>query len=862
MIKDVPCFTGRDAELQRLLSLGGVGSRVTVLTVDGMAGVGKTSLVVHAAHLLADQFPDGQLFRCLQAHDLDRDPVRPEDALGDLLACTGVGPKDMPPTLDSRADLWRGRLAGRRVLLILDDAASCEQVEPLLPGSRGCLVLVTSRRRLIGLDAAVPPLSLDVLPVDQAVDLFVSIAHRDPTGLESTCVVDIVQRCGLLPLAIALLAGRLSYRPSWTLAWLADQFRTTLDRLGELSAGNRSVCAAFYLSYRDLDPSLQCFFRHLGLHPGTDIDAHAAAALAGITVLQAQRGLDELYTNHLIEEPAPHRYQFHDLLHEYIRTLLSGCDSEEDHSRAVERLLDYFQFTAETASRHVIPHAHRMKSPAVLLVSVAPSLPTRVLALDWMRAELPNLLACLDSAIERRQHARVVCLVAAMASFLRLEGPWTQAAALHAKAAAAAKILGNCGEEANALIDLARITYLGGGCSEAADLLRQALLKYRGAGDRLGEAIALNELGAVNMAKADFSAAGELLEEALAAYRAAGDCLLQARALTDLAHVRYMADNYAEAIDLLESARSFCRARDPVLEARALSELGHVYEVMGDYQAAVDQQESALAIYGERRCAGRASALIDLGRLRFRTGDYGGAVDLQDLAVAMYRELGSRAGEACALRDLGRVKEVTGDYQAAAGLQRRAEALYRECEDRLGVANALEELGRVHCLLGEYRAAEGKFTEALDGYRSIGELFGQASALNGLGSVSRLTGDHGKAARLMEQALAMCRNVGHRSGEIETLINLGVLLTESDGPREALPRYQQALQLARQLRVPLQEARALEGVARCTARAGTWNAALTDLRKAVAIYRNLGVVETNAAAAYLAELESEAIADG
>ena len=405
--RDVAAFTGRDIELRQLMAAAaGAAGVVAVHTVDGMPGVGKTALVTRAAHLLAGAFPDGQLFVDLHAHTPGQPPADPGEVLADLLACTGMAPREIPAGLEARAERWRGRLAGKKVLLVLDDAAGHAQVGPLLPGTAGCLVLVTSRRRLIALDGA-QPLALDTLPPDQAVELFLRLARRTPDGSDAGAVAELAGLCGYLPLAIALLAGRLAHHPSWNLTTFTADFAAAQDRLTELAAGDRpgdpAVAAAFGMSYQDLPADRQRLFRRLGLHPGTDIDAYATAALAGVPLGQARQGLDALYTDHLIDEPAPGRYRLHDLIREYARTLTTRHDPAGDRDRAIEQLLDYYQHTAQTADHHLTRHTRPSPPPATTAPAAAPDLPDRASALAWMHTERANLLACIGYATTQTQ---------------------------------------------------------------------------------------------------------------------------------------------------------------------------------------------------------------------------------------------------------------------------------------------------------------------------------------------------------------------------------------------------------------------------------------------------------------------------
>jgi transcriptional regulator with XRE-family HTH domain len=326
--RDIASFTGRQAELAQLMeTLAGAaaaGGVVGIHAIDGMAGIGKTTFAVHAAHRLTGSFPGGQFFLPLHAHTAGQRPVDPADALASLLLTAGVGAQQIPPGLEVRAARWRDFAAGKKILLLLDDAAGHEQVRRLLPGTAGSLVLVTSRRRLTALqDAAV--ISLDTLPADEAATLLARLAARPGIRAGDAAVRDITRMCGYLPLAIGMLARRLHHHPAWSAEQLVAELAAARDRLAVMRAENMSVGAAFGLSYTDLTPGQQRLFRRLGLVPGADFDAYAAA-LDDITVDQARRCLDELYDQHLITEPAPGRYQLHDLLREHARALAASDD--------------------------------------------------------------------------------------------------------------------------------------------------------------------------------------------------------------------------------------------------------------------------------------------------------------------------------------------------------------------------------------------------------------------------------------------------------------------------------------------------------------------------------------------------------
>ncbi|MEV0151399.1 MULTISPECIES: NB-ARC domain-containing protein [unclassified Nonomuraea] len=309
---DVTALVGRGRELA-IVEGHRSPNTATVVSIDGMAGAGKTALAVHAAHRLASRCPDGQLFVSLHGHAPATAPVEPGAALARVLHALGVPAERVPAHLDDRAALYRSVLADRKVLIVLDDAADEHQIHPLLPAGPDCRVIVTSRRRLSCLSDTWS-LSLETLPVAKAVALFTRMAGS-ATDAPTSVLAEVVRRCGLLPLAIRIAAVRLLAHPTWSVRHLLD--RLADDRLAELTAGRHSVAAALDLSYERLSPGLRRAYRLLGSRAGTDFGADAAAALLRTTAPQAVRLLDQLSDVHLLQEPAPGRYRLHDLVRDH-----------------------------------------------------------------------------------------------------------------------------------------------------------------------------------------------------------------------------------------------------------------------------------------------------------------------------------------------------------------------------------------------------------------------------------------------------------------------------------------------------------------------------------------------------------------
>ncbi|MGW4354462.1 ATP-binding protein [Nocardia sp. NPDC004582] len=744
--RDVPTLVDRQEALRQILSAAEPGRSPTVYTVDGMPGVGKTALVTHAAHQLADRFPDGRYFVELSTHTPGQHPASPIAVLAGLLTNLGLDPSRIPDSFEDRRDMWRDRSAGKRLLLVLDDAKDAAQVEPLLPTGRACLTLITSRRRLVALDGAIP-ISLAPLESDAAARLFCELARRPESAGELAAAREIAWRCGYLPLAIVLLAGRLAHHPAWTIAAMAAEFATTQNRLGELEVGQRAVYVAFTMSYQNLSPDRQRLFRRLSLNPGLDIDAHAVAALDDLPVNVARRELEALYTDHLIEETTPGRYRLHDLLLEYAGALASS-EPVDDNQRAVQRLLDYYQRTAAAAEEHLA----RRIGPAAQPTDPPPSRLIRdrgrdfvnsAQAVTWMRTERANLLACLEY-VTAREPMRVIALTRSLARLLDRDGPWPLAVDLHSRAVSTARDIADQPGEAEALANLGIVHRRTGDYVRSTDLMQQALAIYRELGDRIGEAKLLDNLGIVRRRIGDRAGAADLYQQALAIYRELGDRRGEAGALTYLGIVRWSSGDHAQAADLHQRALAIYRELgDRRGVAGAIASLGTARWASGDCPEVADLHLRALAIFrelGDRR--GEAHALTNLGFVRcWHAGDYAGATDLHQQALAIDRELGDRRGEAIVLTHLGGVHTRSGDHAVAVDLHRQALAIYHELGDRRGEAIVLTNLGTAHAKTGAYAEAAQHFGQALARHRELAERNGEETVLSEISQALREAGD-------------------------------------------------------------------------------------------------------------------------
>jgi tetratricopeptide (TPR) repeat protein/transcriptional regulator with XRE-family HTH domain len=648
--RDIAAFTGRQAELAQLMgalaAAAAGGGVVGIHAIDGMAGIGKTTFAVHAAHRLAGAFPDGQFFLPLHAHTAGQRPVDPADALASLLLIAGVPAAQIPPGLAARAGRWRSQVAGKKILLLLDDAASHDQVQPLLPGTAGSLALVTSRRRLTALHDAMV-ISLDILPPAEAATLLARLAARPGTHAADPAVSELTRLCGYLPLAIGMLASQLRHHPAWTAGQLAADLAAARDRTALMHTENLSVAAAFGLSYADLTPAQQRLFRRLGLVPGPDVDAYAAAALNGTILDAARRHLAELYDQHLLTEPTPGRYRLHDLLREHARTL-AAADDPADRNATSGRLLHYYLHTALAASQHISAWNFDVSTlPPARPPECAPPLSTAGQAVDWLEAERANLHAAVGYAAASGRTVHAMLIPAAMAGFLDVRGYWDQALALHRTALAAASQADDRAGQARALLLLSTAQYMHSDLAAAEATVQQALELYRDVGDRAGQGHAFFALGEVHWLADRYSSATACYRQALVLFRDLGDRRGQADALGGLGTVSEMTGNYPAATASQQQALEMFRdVGDRYGEAAVLQHLGTAQQLTGDYPAAATTLQNALTLscdLGDRHR--QAEALLGLGTVQRLTGDYPAAAASDRQALEQFRDLGLLVGK-------------------------------------------------------------------------------------------------------------------------------------------------------------------------------------------------------------------------
>jgi DNA-binding SARP family transcriptional activator/Tfp pilus assembly protein PilF len=714
-------FTGRVGELATLRDIP-EASTVVITAIDGMAGVGKTALAIHAAHRLADRYPDGQLFVDLHGYTQGVAPVEPADALDRMLRALGIPGTQVPAGVDERAALYRTRLAQQRMLVVLDNAASEAQVTPLLPGAPGCLVLVTSRRRLTGLDHT-HTMSLDTLPASDAVRLFCQAAGEDRlTDQSPDLLAELVELCGRLPLAIRIAAARLRSRPTWDLPYLVGRMRDRRHRLAELEAGQRSVTAALDLSYHHLSDDQRHTYRLLGAHPGAAIDAYATAALLDSSLDHARRMLDQLLDAHLLLEPVAGRYQFHDLTRAHAAHAVARDQPEEPVRAGLDRLFAHYRHTASLAMDAAYPYEREYRPKVPSSQTPVPELADPAVALDWLDTELPNLMAIAQYATEHGRARVAVHLSGLLYRHLRTRGRYDAAETLHHHALAAARASADQAGEVEAQAGLGWVRWRQGRYEEASERYEEVLRLARGTGHHASELTALTGLGQIRMRLGRFTQAADHLEEALRIARDTGDQVGELNALNSLADLHWQQGHSTPAGHYLEQVLRIARATGHVpKEMHALTGLGNVDERRGRYARAADHYQQALRIARTTgHWAGELAVLLGLAQLYHRQGRYPDAIDHYQQLLELAQESGDRNWQFEAWQGLGRLQRDIGRPEAAIAHHEQAMAFAEQLAQPTDQARAHNGLAHAHHTLGHSEQARRHWRHALEILTSLG----------------------------------------------------------------------------------------------------------------------------------------------
>ncbi len=720
-----------------------------ISAIGGTAGVGKTALAVHWAHQATGQFPDGQLYVNLRGYD-PRQPMPATDALAGFLRSLGVPGQDIPPEAHERAARYRSLLADKRMLVILDNAGSADQVRPLLPGSPACAVLITSRDALAGLVArdGATRLDLDVLPLADAVTLLRTLIGTR-VDADPGAAAELAGQCCQLPLALRVAAELAVSRPAMPLVGLTAELadlRTRLDLLETGGDPHAQVRAVFSWSYRYLDANDARTFRLLGMHPGPEFESYAAAALTGTTVAQARRALDVLARAHLLSPVSPGRYGMHDLLRSYAQELTASTDTGDQQHAALSRLFDHYLYTAEAAMEALFPAERHRRPRLPRPATPVPPLTDPAAAREWLDHERPALVAAVAYTAAHDWPDHTTRLAAIRANPGDMQAAW-HGWPMHA-------------------IRLAEVLFRylksAGHYAEIVSVNTYARRAASDIGDRTAEAEALNNITLVDLQQGRYEQAGDQLEQALSLYRKTGDRHGEARALGNLGILRYQQGHYQQAIVYQQRSLKLRRdGHDQAGEANTLNNLGIIQTRQGHYAEAADHLKQALSVYQETGDQhGEAYALSNLGHVNMRQASYQPATDRLNQALALFRETGDPVGEAEVLTHLGELSLLLGRHPQAGDYHRQAVTLSRKMGDQSSEAEALNGLGEVLLATRQPDDARTQHATALELADRIGDRYQQASAHRGLGRAHRAIGQLGQAQSHLEQALVLYAGLG------------------------------------------------------------------------------------------------------
>ncbi|HEU4426572.1 MAG TPA: BTAD domain-containing putative transcriptional regulator [Pilimelia sp.] len=776
-------FAGRSTELAALAALldetAADGGTVVISAIAGLAGVGKTALAVHYGHRVADRFPDGQLYINLRGFDATCPAVGPAEAVRVFLDAFDVAPERIPADLAAQTALYRSLLAGRRMLVILDNARDTEQVRPLVPGSPGCLAIVTSRNQLSSLvtNEGAHLTTLDVLSAPDAHRLLTQRLGARRVAAEPDAVAEIIARCAGLPLALALVASRATRHAGFPLAALADELRRTAGSLDAFAdpEPTTDIRAVFACSYQALSPGAARVFRLVGLHPGTDICADAVAALAGLPVEETRTVLAELTHTHLMTEHAPGRFNLHDLLRVYAAEQARAVDAEPEREAAVGRLLTWYWYTADAATCLLYPHVARLPQPRLDAPTSAPEIHDSCAALRWLDTERRNLLAVGDLAARAGPRSFAWLLSDTLRAYFSARMYTEDWLAAAGTALTAANAEGDAAAQAAAEFSLGSANRVLGRYQRAIDHYTRALDLARRARWTDGEAPMLGSMATTYLYLGRLTEAVDMFRQALARCQRTGDLAGAGRnlmgtglALLYLGRLRDAADHLVRAMAM------FRRLGSRRSEAITLLNLGVINHDLGRIDTAFEHLARALDLLREvgDRLA-EADALRALAAVHCDIGDHRRALELAEIAVGSARDTGNPWVETDALNTCGAIEHRLGRHESARDRHQSALALARRSGASAQEVEALVHLVAAHHGLGDADKARRYGEEALAASRRAGYRLLEGLAVAALAAVELDAGGLGRAADLARQAIVIQRETGHRLGEARALVLLG-----------------------------------------------------------------------------------------
>ncbi|MET8331881.1 BTAD domain-containing putative transcriptional regulator [Streptomyces sp. NPDC005181] len=642
---DLPTFIDREYELAQLEALLAADQQNATIAatsvIVGMAGVGKTTLAVHWAHRNAHRFPDGQLYLNLRGFDASNPAMSPTEAFGSILQSLGVSSSLLPADLNAQIALYRTLLTGRRILLLLDNARDAEQIRPLLPSTPGSLVVVTSRNQLsslITIDGA-RPMRIDVLSAAQATRLLFHRIGEERSAAEPEAVNEIIKYCGGLPIALAMVAARAVCHPTFRLTSIAAELRASHGSLNAFSDTDPSTDAraVFSCSYHVLDPSAARLFRLLSLHPGP-FGVAAAAAIAGLPIEQTRLLLVDLVRAHLLKEPTPGRYSYHDLLRVYATELADTEDSAHERDAAAHQMLDHYVHTGFAASRLFAPNRDPVGPCVSLSDRNTENLTDREQALAWFATEHQTLMAVIAQSASRQADTQTWQLVWIIKHFLYFGGHQHHLLATQQLALEAAQRLSDSVAQAHTHLSLVRTEAQLGRFDEAQAHANQAIQIFAETGDASARAETHRELSWVLERQGDFRTALIHAQQALDLIQLTGDRSKHGLALNAVGWCHALLGQGEQALTYCRQAlRELKDVGHQVGQADTWDTLGYAYHGLGRHSEAVSSYQQAFDLYRQLRAGyAEASTLIRLGDVQLAIGQVEAARSAWGRALSLF----------------------------------------------------------------------------------------------------------------------------------------------------------------------------------------------------------------------------------
>ncbi|GES22331.1 hypothetical protein Aple_052280 [Acrocarpospora pleiomorpha] len=700
---DVRGFVNRTGELQRLgkalIPDGDLFRSAGICVIAGTAGVGKTALALHWAHQIRDRFPDGQLYMNLRGYDPGA-PITAKEVLDRFLRALDVPVSAIPLELEDRSALYRSRLAGRRVLIVLDNAASAAQVRPLLPGTDTCLVIVTSRSRLSGLVArdGANRVRVDMLAEAESLDLIRSVTADYRKEDSSEDLAELVRLCARLPLALRIAGERAASRPWMPLRELIRDLRDESALWDALTAEDGdeadAVRTVFAWSYRALPEPAARSFRLLGLHPGPEFGAAAAAAMVGSTPGQVRQMLDLLVGAYLLEQIAPDRYQFHDLMRAYAIDQATAEESAQSRQDVLRQVAAWYLHSAAHAQEKLAPFDRSITLSGSAAPVGAVTFAGYPEALRWFQDELTNLTAVVLAAARAGLDDLAWQLAAVTRSYCARHNtfePWFTMAAAGLEAA---RRVGNRYGEAEVLDSLGKAYVQSHQLDKGAEHHQLAFELGRELGNQLGEAMALNNLGLINLRRRRLAQAYADLERSVELLETLGASSWEMIVRANLAEIGFELGRLDDSVEDAQRALEFFRSLDlPDRKGNTLRILSMIRRESGQVSLAREHIEEALAIAREQgNLMWEGYWLLEHGKVRMAEGDFADSMVSFQRSASIHRRIGDRAREAQALDVTGVAYREIGRPAESLEFHRRAAAIQRELGDQWQLAVALENI--------------------------------------------------------------------------------------------------------------------------------------------------------------------------